>query len=81
MNDDYRRAQMAELQFALKIAIQALDELEARLPGKTVSPPSASFEDTRFVDRIATAISKSRGGNECWGAFAVGDGQLFWFLT
>jgi hypothetical protein len=34
MNDDNRRAQMAELQFALKIAIQALDELETRLPGK-----------------------------------------------
>jgi hypothetical protein len=31
MNDDYRRTQMAALQFALKIAIQALDELEARL--------------------------------------------------
>jgi hypothetical protein len=37
--------------------------LEARLPGKTVSPPSASFEDTRLVDRIASAISKSRGGD------------------
>jgi hypothetical protein len=65
MNDDYRRAQMAALQLALKIAIQALDELEARLPGKTVFPPSASFEDTRLVDRIGSAISKSRGGNEC----------------
>jgi hypothetical protein len=31
MNDDYRRTQMAALQFALKIAIQAFDELEARL--------------------------------------------------
>jgi hypothetical protein len=63
MNDDDRRAQMAELQFALKIAIQALDELEARLPGKTLSPPTASSEDTRLVDRIASAISKSRGGD------------------
>jgi hypothetical protein len=63
MNGDDRRAQMAELQFALKIAIQALDELEARLPGKTLSPPTASSEDTRLVDRIASAISKSRGGD------------------
>jgi hypothetical protein len=47
----------------LKIAIQALDELEARLPGKTLSPPTASSEDTRLVDRIASAISKSRGGD------------------
>jgi hypothetical protein len=61
MNDDNRRAQMAELQFALKIAIQALDELETRLPGKAL-PPSASSEDTRLVDRIASAISKSRAG-------------------
>jgi hypothetical protein len=53
---------MAELQFALKIAIQALDELETRLPGKAVLPPSASSEDTRLVDRIASAISKSRAG-------------------
>jgi hypothetical protein len=62
MNDDNRRAQMAELQFALKIAIQALDELETRLPGKAFPPPSGSSGDTRLVDRIASAISKSRAG-------------------
>jgi hypothetical protein len=62
MNDDDRRAQMAALQLALKIAIQALDELEARLSAKTLYPPTASSEDTRLVDRIASAISKSRGG-------------------
>jgi hypothetical protein len=62
MNDDYRRTQMAALQFALKIVIQALDELEARLPGKTLPPPTASSEDTRLVDRIASAMSKSRAG-------------------
>jgi hypothetical protein len=54
--------QMAELQFALKIAIQALDELEWRLLSKTLPPPSASSEDTRLVDRIASAMSKSRTG-------------------
>jgi hypothetical protein len=62
MNNDYRRTQMAALQFALKIAIQALDELESRLPGKTLPPATVSSEDTRLVNRIASAISKSRAG-------------------
>ena len=60
MDDDRRRAQLAELQFALKIAIQALDEFDKRLPSKQLPPPSVSSEDTRLVDRIASAMSKSR---------------------
>jgi hypothetical protein len=49
MNDDYRRTQMAALQFALKIAIQALDELEARLSMWTMRENNGRLLD--FVGR------------------------------
>lgn len=58
--DANKAAEIGELQLALKVALDALDVLDARLP-KTSSAPARSAPPTnRFASRIAEGLSRAR---------------------
>jgi hypothetical protein len=59
---DFRRAQIAELQRALQLAMDALDQLEHRLAAKTLPAPP-DLESNPIASRIAAGIMKARTNN------------------
>jgi hypothetical protein len=61
--DPKRAAEIAELQLALQVAMEALDVLEARVPNRNASsqPPATSGPAiNRFASRIAEGLSRAR---------------------
>ena len=61
--DPKRAAEIAELQLALQVAMEALDVLEARVPNRNASsPPPATSGPAinRFASRIAEGLSRAR---------------------
>lgn len=58
--DPKRAAEIEQMQLALKVALDALDVLEARVP-KASGPPARSGPVTnRFASRIAEGLSRAR---------------------
>ena len=58
-----RAAEIAELQLALQVAMEALDVLEARVPNRNaLQPPPARSGPAinRFASRIAEGLSRAR---------------------
>ena len=66
MNDDLRedrKAQIAELQLALKVAVDALDQLEERIATKQILDMGSLQIDSgenRFANHVAMARKKAK---------------------
>ena len=61
--DPKRAAEIAELQLALQVAMEALDVLEARVPNRDALPPPPATSGpaiNRFASRIAEGLSRAR---------------------
>jgi hypothetical protein len=59
---DFRKAQIAELQRALQLAMDALDQLEQRVAAKKLPAPP-DLESNPIASRIAAGIMKARTNN------------------
>ena len=59
--DPKKVAQIREMRLALKVALDALDVLEARIPKASGTPTKSGPAVNRFASRIAEGLSKTRG--------------------
>jgi hypothetical protein len=56
-----RKAQIAEMMLALRVALETLDQLEGRTAGEEkVGPASPDSESNPVARHIATAMTKAR---------------------
>jgi hypothetical protein len=58
--DPKKGAEIEEMQLALKVALYALDVLEARVPKTSGTPARSGRVINRFASRIAEGLSRAR---------------------
>jgi len=58
--DPKRAAEIEQMQLALKVALDALDVLEARVPKASGAPARSGPVTNRFASRIAEGLSRAR---------------------
>jgi hypothetical protein len=61
--DPKKAAEIEEMQLALKVALDALDVLEARVPKTSGAPVRTGPVINRFASRIAEGISRARASS------------------
>jgi hypothetical protein len=63
---DLRRAQIAELQLALQVALEKLDQLEKRIAARKIldSAPPTDPEANRIAAQITIGMTKARTRSE-----------------
>jgi hypothetical protein len=60
--DPKKAAEIEEMRLALKVALDALDVLEARVPKALAAPARPAPVINRFASRIAEGLSRARAG-------------------
>ncbi len=56
---EFRKAQIAEMQIALHVALEILDELEKRLAKRKSTDNASADQNNRLANQVALGMSKA----------------------